>query len=134
MTIWMLDTNIVSNAVHRRSAALVERLPKVPTNQLCVSSVSYGETRFGQAQRPASMRLAEAIADFFTEVAVLPWTRETALAYGDLRLAMKRLGKALQPLDTLIAAHALEAGATLVTNDRAFRHVLGLEIEDWTAE
>jgi tRNA(fMet)-specific endonuclease VapC len=134
MTIWMLDTNVVSNAVHRRSAALAERLLRVPTNQLCVSSISYGETRFGQAQRPASTRLAEAIADFFTEVAVLPWTRETALAYGDLRLVMKRLGKALQPLDMLIAAHAVEAGATLVTNDRAFRHVPGLEIEDWTAE
>jgi tRNA(fMet)-specific endonuclease VapC len=47
---------------------------------------------------------------------------------------MRRAGKALQPLDMLIAAHALDAGATLVTNGRAFRHVPGLEIEDWTAE
>ncbi|MDN5926083.1 MAG: type II toxin-antitoxin system VapC family toxin [Hyphomicrobiales bacterium] len=130
----MLDTNIVSNAVHRRSATLAERLLTVPTNQLCVSSISYGETRFGQAQRPTATRLTEAIADFFTEVAVLPWTRETALAYGDLRVAMKRLGKALQPLDMLIAAHALEAGATLVTNDHAFRHVPVLETADWTTE
>jgi tRNA(fMet)-specific endonuclease VapC len=47
---------------------------------------------------------------------------------------MEQSGKSLQPLDMLIAAHALEAGATLVTNDRAFRHVPGLEIDDWTAE
>jgi tRNA(fMet)-specific endonuclease VapC len=47
---------------------------------------------------------------------------------------MERAVKSLAPLDMLIAAHALEAGATLVTNDRAFRHVPGLETADWTAE
>jgi tRNA(fMet)-specific endonuclease VapC len=31
----------------------------------------------------------------------------------------------------LIAAHALEAGATLVTSDRAFRFVPGLMVENW---
>ena len=45
---------------------------------------------------------------------------------------MERGGKSLAPLDMLIAAHALEAGATLVSNDRAFRHVPGLTVEDWT--
>jgi len=42
-------------------------------------------------------------------------------------------GLALQPLDMLIAAHALEAGAVLVSADRAFRFVPGLTVEDWTA-
>ena len=133
MTRWMLDTNVVSNVVHRRSAALAARLLNVPTHRLCVSSISYGETRFGQSQRQDSTKLAEAIADFFTEVEVLPWTRNTAAAYGELRSAMRKAGKALQPLDMLIAAHAFEAGATLVSNDRAFRHVPGLTVEDWTA-
>jgi tRNA(fMet)-specific endonuclease VapC len=36
-------------------------------------------------------------------------------------------------MDTLIAAHALAAGATLVSNDRAFKRVAGLRVEDWTA-
>jgi predicted nucleic acid-binding protein len=37
-------------------------------------------------------------------------------------------------MDTLIAAQALAIGATLVTNDQAFRHVPGLTVEDWTLE
>lgn len=53
--------------------------------------------------------------------------------YGELRAAMRRIGRGLQPLDMLIAAHALEAGAVLVSSDSAFRHVPGLAVEDWTA-
>jgi predicted nucleic acid-binding protein len=32
----------------------------------------------------------------------------------------------------MIAAHALAAGAVLVTNDSSFRSVTGLDVEDWT--
>ena len=133
MTLWMLDTNTVSNAVHKRSSVLAARLLQVPASSLCVSSVSYGETCFGLAQRTASKALSEAISDFFFEVAVLAWSSETAQVYGTLRAELRRTGKSLAPLDMLIAAHALEVGATLVTSDRAFRQVPELAVEDWTA-
>jgi tRNA(fMet)-specific endonuclease VapC len=36
-------------------------------------------------------------------------------------------------LDTLIAAHALRAGLTVVTNNtREFKRVPGLRVADWT--
>jgi predicted nucleic acid-binding protein len=35
-------------------------------------------------------------------------------------------------LDLMIAAHALAAQGVLVTNDRAFRRVRELKIEDWS--
>lgn len=132
MTLWLLDTNTVSFAVHQKSAALDKRLARLGPNPLCVSAISYGEVRFGLAQKPEARRLARNINDFFSEVRVLPWTEVTAETYGTLRAAMKRAGRSLAPLDMLIAAHALEAGATLVSNDSAFRNVPGLTVEDWT--
>jgi tRNA(fMet)-specific endonuclease VapC len=36
-------------------------------------------------------------------------------------------------MDLLIATHALAIGAVLVTNDRAFRQVANLDVEDWSA-
>jgi tRNA(fMet)-specific endonuclease VapC len=133
MTIYLLDTNVVSNAVHRRSDVVAKRLLNVDTNQLKVSSITYGEVQFGLAQRPDSKKLAEAITDFFIEIEVLSWTDLTAQTYGRLRAVMRSAGKALEPLDMLIAAHALEAGAVLVSSDSAFRHVPDLTVEDWTA-
>jgi tRNA(fMet)-specific endonuclease VapC len=130
----MLDTNSVSALISKRSRPVRDRLDRAGLTDTSTSSLVYGEVRYGLIKNPEATRLAAAATKFFAEIDILPWTMETAEVYGVLRARMRRLGKALQPLDMLIAAHALEAGATLVTNDRAFRHVPGLAIEDWTAE
>ena len=52
--------------------------------------------------------------------------------YGPLRADLERLGQPIGALDTLIAAHALALGATLVTNNvREFERVPELAIENW---
>jgi tRNA(fMet)-specific endonuclease VapC len=58
--------------------------------------------------------------DFFSRLAVLPWGREEARAYGELWARREAAGKQLGNLDMLIAAHAISISATLVTNDKAF--------------
>jgi tRNA(fMet)-specific endonuclease VapC len=59
----------------------------------------------------------------FDRLRILPWTREEALIYGDLRAKLERAGKILGNLDMLIAAHAISTNATLVTRDKAFAQV-----------
>ena len=135
MTImFMLDTNAVSIFIHGSSRTFDERVAEAGAGRLAVSAVSYGETFYGLAKNPGARRLHAAAEHLLQMVTILDWTATTGRRYGHLRAAMRRAGKALQPLDMLIAAHALEAGATLVTNDRAFRHVPGLAVEDWTVE
>ena len=128
----MLDTNMVGHLINQHSA-VVRRVLDVSMATLCISSVTKGELVYGLAKRPEAIPLHRAVAEFLRRVDVLPWDRQTAGRYGDLRAAMQRNGKTLASLDLLIAAHALQAAALLVTNDKAFAHVPGLGIEDWTA-
>jgi tRNA(fMet)-specific endonuclease VapC len=130
---FLLDTNTISHLIARRLPSAERRVAKLAPNQLLVSAMSYGEVWFGLYRRPSKVVVREAMATFFLEVDILPWTKETANLYAGIRADLERVGKPLGALDMLIAAHALQAGATLVSNDGAFRHVPGLTVEDWTA-
>lgn len=66
-------------------------------------------------------------------VDVVDWDREAAQAYGDIRARSESRGVSPAPLDMMIAAKALTAGAVLVTRDKAFsRRPEDLVIEDRT--
>jgi tRNA(fMet)-specific endonuclease VapC len=128
---FMLDTNSVSHLI-KRQPNLVERVVGAPMAALCVSAVTEGEMRFGLARRPEAKALHAAVVELLRRLDVLPWTSATAQRYGMVRAKLERRGRPLGPLDLMIAAHAVEAGAVLIASDRAFRFVATLEVEDWT--
>jgi tRNA(fMet)-specific endonuclease VapC len=127
----MLDTNMVSFLVRGHHKA-TQRLTALPMNSICISALTEAELLFGLAKRPAATRLAAIVQAFLVRTDVLPWDRICARHYSTLRARLEAQGLQLAPIDTLIASHALSAGAILVTNDRAFGHVADLVIEDWT--
>lgn len=126
----MLDTNTVSHLV-KGHPAVASRVLATPMADLCISSITQGELMFGLAKRPDARRLHLAVNEFLKRVDVLAWDGNIALSYGPLRATMERSGQVLESPDLLIAAHAIVAGAVLVTNDRAFAMVPGLVSEDW---
>ena len=128
----MLDTNMVSHLV-RGHPAVTRRVLAAPMTDLCISTVTEGELRFGLARRPEAKRLHRLVGEFLRRVDASPWDSAAAARYGDVRAAMEAEGQILDPLDLLIAAHALSLGAVLATNDQAFGRVRGLTLEDWTA-
>lgn len=127
---YMLDTNTVSELI-KGHAGVLGHVLAVPMASLCISAVTEGELRFGLARRPAAKRLHEAVAELLRRVEVLPWDSAVAECYGAMRAAMAQRGKALAPLDLMIAAHASAVGAVLVSHDASFKHCPGLAREDW---
>jgi tRNA(fMet)-specific endonuclease VapC len=132
MTRYMLDTNTVNHLL-REHPAVVRRVVGVPMAAICLSSITEGELLFGLARRPEAKRLHGAVRELLRRVDVLPWDSNVAERYGTARAELERSGKTLAPLDLLIAAHALDMEAVLVTNDQAFSQVAQLKVEDWTA-
>jgi tRNA(fMet)-specific endonuclease VapC len=131
MTLYLLDTNTISYFLRRRDRT-VQMITSQNYDDLCISSIVEAELRFGVERRPDAIRKARVVRQLLERVAAHPWTSKEAVLYGDLKATMERSGKSLQPLDMLIAAHAVSLGATLVTSDQAFRHVPGLTVEDWS--
>ncbi len=130
--IYLLDTNTASFVIKGNIPRVRERLIKVPMGQVAISVVTEAELLFGVVRRTGATRLRIAVQEFLLRVEILPWDSDAARIYADLRAALERQGLPMGNLDMMIAAHALAAGAVLVSSDRAFRRVKQLKIEDWT--
>jgi len=128
---YLLDTNIASFII-KGNTAVRRRLARIPMAQLAISSVTEGELRYGVARRPEATQLVRVVEEFLLHVAILPWDSDAARRYGGLRASLERDGQPMGNLDTMIGAHALSIGATLVTNDQAFSRIRKLKVEDWT--
>ena len=78
----------------------------------------------------ARERLRELV--HFLPAVALPET--AAETYGALRADLESKGEMIGNNDLWIAAHALAAGLTLITNnEREFRRVRGLKIQNWAS-
>ncbi len=131
MTQYMLDTNSVSHLI-KKNPAVIRRIIDTPMASLAISAVTKGELIFGLSKRPKAKQLHAAVRELLKRVNVMPWDDSVAELYGKVRAQMESKGKVLAPLDLMIATHALDIGAVLVTNDQAFQQVLDLKLEDWS--
>jgi tRNA(fMet)-specific endonuclease VapC len=130
MAEFMLDTDTVSWAL-RGQGAVAGRLLAHRPSELCVSSITLAELRFG-ADAKASRKLHALIDTFVASVNVLPFDQTAADHFGPAANALARRGEPIGTFDTLIAAHALSRGATLVTNNvKHFRRVARLKTQNW---
>jgi tRNA(fMet)-specific endonuclease VapC len=127
---YMLDTDTVSFALRgqgRVGARLLEHRP----SQLCISSITLAELRFG-AEARRSRKLHGLISAFVGAVAVVPFDEPAANRFGAVAASLARRGEPIGTFDTLMGAHALSLGLTFVTNNvKHFRRVVGLKAENW---
>ena len=129
---FLLDTNIASYVINGNFPRVRERLLKVPISDVGISVVTEAELRFGVARLQHAPKLRAAVDEFLLRVEVLPWNSAAAQHYAHLRAALEQHGEPMGNMDLMIAAQALAAETVLVTNDRVFRRVKGLKIEDWS--
>jgi tRNA(fMet)-specific endonuclease VapC len=134
--LYMLDTNTVSYIVKGKSPAARARLANLEDDEAaCISIVTEFELEFGLAKNPNAETLRRALRGFLARIRVLPLGSAEARAYGQLRVNQEAAGRPLESMDMLIAAHAIAAGAILVTKDGVFSHVPDLVgRENWATD
>jgi tRNA(fMet)-specific endonuclease VapC len=131
MALFTLDTDTVSFAL-RGVGNVGARLAREQRSDLCLSAITVAELRFG-ADKRGSRRIHRAIDGFLSGVGVVVFDADAAAAFGKGAADLAGSGIPIGQVDTLLAAHALSMGATLVTNNRRhFSKVPGLKVENWT--
>ena len=131
--IWLLDTNILSNVIKQPDGLVGQRL-RVLSEQfpgaMVTSVVVECELSFG-ALRVNSTALTAKIFNLLQLIPALALNQDVVNHYAITRAHLERQGTPIGPNDTLIAAHALALGATLVSSDAEFARVPGLQLENW---
>lgn len=126
--LWDTDTCIYAR---RKPPKIVARLEKLDPGNVHISVVTYGELVYGATKSTNRVQALSNLELFVAGVPVLPLPEGAGSAYGLIRAELATRG-AIGPNDLWIAAHALAADLTLVTNnEREYRRVRGLKVENW---
>ncbi|MGH8674313.1 MAG: type II toxin-antitoxin system tRNA(fMet)-specific endonuclease VapC [Burkholderiales bacterium] len=129
---FLLDTNLCVYVIRQRPEPVFRRLSGTASERVAVSVITAFELEVG-ALRAQGRHYSEAVRRFLAEFSVLPLEDSARDTYARLRMELERRGEVIGAHDMLIAAHAIALGATLVTNnEKEFRRVKGLRIENWT--
>ena len=128
---YLLDTDICIYLINERPRKVLARFRRHAVGDIGVSTVTVSELAWGVA-KTGSARNRAALGAFLLPIEIAAYDLAAALRYGEVRAELAKRGRPIGPLDTMIAAHALSLGATLVTNNlREFGRVPDMAVENW---
>jgi tRNA(fMet)-specific endonuclease VapC len=128
---YLLDTNIISQMMRDPGGIVTQKIATVGEKSVFTSLLAIAEVRFG-IEKKQSQKLAKALDWLLPFLSVEPWTDPADRHYAALRADIEAKGLPVDQLDMLLAAQALADGATMVTdNEKHFRHIPGLKVENW---
>ena len=128
---YLLDTDALSHVIRAPQGPVARRLVETGEANVFTSTVVACELRYG-ARKKGSAALSDRIEQLLASLEVAPLEPGVDRVYAEIRCALESAGQPIGANDLLIAAHAIEQGAVLVTgNVGEFRRVPGLEVENW---
>jgi tRNA(fMet)-specific endonuclease VapC len=132
---FLLDTNICIYIRRKKSPEVLARFDEVQAGEAAMSTITHGELLYG-AERSQNRESARRIlSELVTWIPVLSLPDEAADEYGEMRANLEARGIMIGTNDLWIGAHAKVAGLTLVTNnEKEFRRISGLKIENWASK
>lgn len=131
---FLLDTNICIYIRQEKPEPVLRRFRRLRAGEAGLSVITYGELFFGAVKSSQSEIALERLRELVRWLPALPLPETAAEAYGAIRFELAAKGETIGNNDLWIAAHAMSSGLTLVTNnEREFRRVRGLKIQNWAA-
>ena len=93
--------------------------------------VVFGELLYGALNSAKPQKNEQITHKFSAQSVLIPIDDAIAIRYATVRLQLKKIGRPIPENDIWIAATCLEPGVPLLTRDRHFDHIHGLEVINW---
>ena len=130
---YMLDTNICIYIAKHQPPAVKARFDRLKPGQVVMSVVTYGELYYGATKSSERARALKHLEQLVQDIPVESLGSLAGRAYGEIRGTLEKEGRLIGNNDLWIGAHALALDVTLATNnEREFRRIAGLSVENWT--
>jgi tRNA(fMet)-specific endonuclease VapC len=127
---YLLDTNTVSDLIRNPQGLVSTYIKKVGEARVCTSIIVAAELRYG-ATKKGSARLSNQLEAVLGVLEVVPFEAPADASYGLIRTRLEQAGRPIGGNDLLLAAQAITLGYTLVTDEKEFARVDGLNRENW---
>ena len=132
---YILDTNICIYIIKKKPSQVFEKFKDLPLGSVGISSITLAELAYGVKKSVQSEKNQIALNQFLVPLDTVEFDANAAVEYGIIRAELERAGTPIGPLDMLIASHVKSLDLTLVTNnEKEFKRVDGLTIENWTKQ
>lgn len=122
---YILDSNIVID-IFRNDAETIEKVSQLGT--IYIPVIVLGELYYGANKSNQTPKRTVEIEQLKRRVSLLDVTEETAEKYGVIKDQIRQKGKPIPENDIWIAAIAKETGLPILTRDKHFQEVEGIQI------
>ncbi len=130
---FLLDTNICIYIHRKRPVKVLERFRDLEPGDAAISVITWGELLYGAEKSMHREKVLRLLEEFKSLIPVLPMSESAGKTYGEMRAYLESNGKPIGNNDLWIAAHARTEALTIVTNnEREFKRIPGLHVQNWT--
>ena len=125
---YLLDSNIIID-IFRGDKKTISRVKQI--DGVYVPVIVIGELYYGANKSDQTPKRKLEVEQLEEMVTVLNITRSTARIYGEIKDKLRAKGRPIPENDIWIAAISLEHQLTLITKDKHFENVEGINIEEF---
>jgi tRNA(fMet)-specific endonuclease VapC len=101
--------------------------------EIAISTITIAELQYGVYRSQHIDQNRVALLEFLVPFNIIDFDQTAAALYGSIRASLESEGTPIGPMDLLLSAQALAHNLVLITNnEKEFRRVDGLKIENWT--
>lgn len=132
---YLLDTNICIYIIKKKPERVLEKFKTFPLGSIGITTITLAELQYGIRKSLNHQKNLKALDQFIIPLEIIDFDYNATIEYGLIRAKLEKLGTPIGSLDMLIGAHAKSMDLTLVTNnEKEFKRIEGLKIENWTKE